>query len=118
MTYLSDCQFTDYLIYDYLDDKSLCSLCQTAKQFSMGDEYYCWRILNLYGSEIVKCKPADITCKQQYIDIIRFLYVNFAHNPSLYKDRLTLVSSYLIIQIIRDLKFPKAIGLIKWMSQI
>lgn len=75
--YLSTIKNVDFSIYDKLDDLALYNFCLSNKLFSevcKNEEYFEHRILIYFGRNIIEYKPNNISFKQQYIDIVKFLY--------------------------------------------
>ena len=72
--YLTNIKYTDFTIYNILSDRDLLSLMLSTKQLQgINDEYFKYRIIYYYGKNIVELNPC-ITFKQQYQDIVSFLY--------------------------------------------
>lgn len=76
---------TNFLIYNKLDDKSLIILSSVSKNMfhlSIDENYFKYRILSYYGSDVVINKPDDI---------IRILYVDVIKNNNKFYSRLDLI---------------------------
>ena len=72
--YLTGYKNTNYMIFDYLDYRSLFNLLATNKSYSFNEDYFRHRISLFYGKLAAEYKPKDITFCQQYKDIIGYLY--------------------------------------------
>ena len=78
--YLTNNKYTDYTIYNFLSDSDLLSLMLTStgekKVQGLNDEYFKYRIINYYGKNIIDLNPG-LSFKQQYQDIVTFLYKEY-----------------------------------------
>ena len=61
---LSKNKFTDYTIFEFLDDKSLLSLLAINKQFNQQDDYFKYRLSQIYNLPLAMAKPNDKTYRQ------------------------------------------------------
>ena len=69
-------KYTDYTIYNFLSNYDLLSLMLTTKKLRLNDEYFKYRIRNYYGKNIIELN-SGISFKQQYSDIVSFLYKEY-----------------------------------------
>ena len=73
MKYVTGCQLTDYIVYNYLSDVDLLNISLTSKSMEIKDDYYRYRIKEYYGDECLIYNQRN-TYKELYIDIVKFLY--------------------------------------------
>lgn len=92
--YLSLCEYTDYMIYNELDDGSLFNLAMTCKKYCgicTSEKYFKYRISKFYGMGAIDNKPFNITYKQYYIDIISLLYYTGFNSNNIHRIDLMLI---------------------------
>ena len=61
---LSKNKFTDYIIFDFLDDRSILSLMRINKTFHAQDAYFRHRLSKIYNLDITLSKPETLTYRK------------------------------------------------------